>query len=118
MIVTIDTAKKAQIDRDVAIENLDFWFKNVTAEGFTTSYGWRLGMTESDVTLLTGQFVLAKEAAAAELPLPPVVDMAGVPHQIDDIEELTGLMLAYGAARSALSAEYAARKAAIMESEE
>lgn len=117
-MITIDPAKKAEIDRRVALDNLDFWFKNVTAEGYTTSYGWKLGLSESDITLLTGQFVLAKEAAAAELPLPPVVDMAGVPHQLETIEELTELMLAYGAARSALSAEYADRKAQILESVE
>jgi hypothetical protein len=57
---------------------------------------------------------LAKEAAAAELPLPPVIDTDGVAHQLS-ISELTALMLAYGAHRAAISTEYAARKAAIEE---
>lgn len=114
-IVSINAEKKAQIDRDTALANLEFWFRNVIADGFTTPGGWKLGLTEADVTLLTGQFVLAKEAAAADLDLPPVVDMAGVPHQLASIEELTELMLLYGQARAALSAEYASRKAAILE---
>jgi hypothetical protein len=118
MTITIDPVKKAEIDREVALANLDYWFQNTLDGGFTTSYGWRLGLSESDVTLLTGQFVLAKEADAAELPIPAVVDKDGVPHQLETIEELTGLMLSYGAARSALSAEYATRKAAIMENQE
>lgn len=114
-MITINTEKKAEIDRRVALENLDFWFNNVVADGYTTSHGWKLGLTEADVTLLTGQFVLAKEASAAELPLPPVVDMAGVPHTFETIEDLTALMLEYGGARAAISAEYAARKADILD---
>lgn len=113
-MITINLEKKAEIDRRIALESLDFWFNNVIEDGYTTSAGWKLGLKESDVTLLTGQFVLAKEAAAAELPLPPVVDMAGVPHQLDTIEELTALMLEYGAARAAISAEYASRKSQIL----
>lgn len=114
-MITIDPAKKAELDRRVAMENLDFWFSNVLDDGFTTEDGWKLGLREADVTLLTGQFVLAKEAAAAELPIPPVIDTAGVPHSFESIEDLTALMLAYGSARAALSAEYASRKAAILE---
>lgn len=113
-LVTVNADKKAAIDRDTALANLDFWFNNIIEDGFTTADGWKLGLRESDVTLLTGQFVLAKEAATAELPLPPVVDKAGEPHQFESIEDLTALMLAYGGARAALSAEYATRKAAIL----
>lgn len=113
-IVSINPDKKAAIDRATALANLDFWFANVIADGFVTPAGWKLGMQESDVALLTGQFVLAREAAAAEMPLPPVVDAAGVPHQIETIEELSQIMLLYGQARAALSSEYASRKAAIL----
>lgn len=116
MVVSIDPAKKAEIDRKVALANLDFWFENAVSDGFETGNGWKLGLRESDVTLLTGQFVLAKEAAAIGLPLPPVVDVDGVPHEFETIEELTTLMLGYGTARAELSAEYATRKAAILNS--
>jgi hypothetical protein len=113
-LVTVNPAKKAEIDRKAALRGVDAWFKEEVAKGFTTADGWKLGLSESDVTLLTGQFVLAKEAASAALPLPPVIDMAGVPHSLT-LAELTALMLGYGGHRAALSTEYAARKAAIEE---
>jgi hypothetical protein len=113
-IISVDPAKKSAIDRKAALRGVDAWFRSEVAKGFTTASGWKMGLTESDVTLLTGQFVLAKEADAADLPLPPVIDLAGVPHTLT-LAELTALMLAYGAHRAALSTEYAARKAAIEE---
>ena len=113
-LVTVDPAKKAAIDRKASLRGVDAWFAGEIAKGFTTADGWKLGLSESDVTLLTGQFVLAKEAASADLPLPPVIDMAGVPHTLT-LAELTALMLGYGGHRAALSTEYAARKAAIEE---
>jgi len=109
-VITIDPAKKAEIDAAKAQSELDAWFSDMIAEGFTTEAGWRLGLKESDVTLLTGQFILAKEADAAHLPLPPVIDMAGAPHQLS-MSDLTTVMLAYGQYRANLSAEYSQRKA-------
>lgn len=111
-LVTVDPLKKAALDRKAALRGVDAWFAGEVAKGYATADGWKLGLSESDVTLLTGQFVLAKEAAAAGLLLPPVIDTAGVPHSLT-LEELTSLMLAYGGYRAALSTEYAARKAAI-----
>jgi hypothetical protein len=112
-LITIDQAKKARIDADAALRAEDAWFASETAKGYTSPEGYVLGLTDRDVTLLTGNFVLAKEAAALGAPLPPVIDKDGGVHQIDSIEDLTLLMLAYGQHRAALSAEYSARKAAI-----
>lgn len=112
-IVTIDPAKRAEIDRRHALRAVDDWFAGELAKGFATADGWRLGLSESDVTLLTGNYVLAREAAALGMPIPPIVDMGGTPHAMAEIEELTAIMLAYGQHRAALSAEYATRKAAI-----
>lgn len=111
-LITIDPAKKAAIDRKAALAAIDAWFAGEIAKGYSTVSGWKLGLTESDVTLLTGQFVLAKEADAAGLPLPPVIDTDGIPHQLS-ITELTELMLSYGEHRASLSAEYAYRKAGV-----
>lgn len=111
-LVTINPALKAAIDRKAALRVADEWFAGELANGYETEDGWKLGLAESDVTLLTGQFVLAKEASAVGLPLPPVIDTDGVVHQLS-LPELTALMLAYGAHRAALSSEYAARKATI-----
>jgi hypothetical protein len=111
-LVTVNAAKKAEIDRKISLADLNAWFAAQVAAGFTTEDGWKLGMSESDVTLLTGQFVLATAADAAGLDLPPVFDTDGVAHQLS-LAELTALMLGYGGHRAALSTEYATRKAAI-----
>lgn len=108
MKITINQDKAAEIDRRLAVEAADSWFKSQVSLGFETPEGWRLGLTESDVTLLTGAFVLAKEADSMGLPLPPIVDMAGQPHQLS-LADMTTLMLLYGQHRAALSAEYATR---------
>jgi hypothetical protein len=72
--------------------------------GWETPLGWRLAWQPDDVALLTGLFVLAKEADALGLTQPVVVtDMAGERHSLT-FTEFRDLMLAYGAARAALSA--------------
>ena len=111
-LIQIDQTKKAEIDRRLAVEAADAWYAEQVAAGFQTAFGWRLGIAESDVTLLTGAFVLAKEAAAMGLGLPPIVDMDGVPHSLT-MEQMTAVMLAYGQHRANVSGEYAARKAAV-----
>jgi hypothetical protein len=98
-------------DETPRAETPDEWFNSQIAAGFTTSYGWKLGLTNTDLSLLTGAFVLAKEAHTMDLPIPAIYDTAGVPHTLS-IEDLTYLMLAYGQYRGTLSAEYAARKTA------
>ena len=117
-VVTVDPARKAAIDEKLAADQakveFDSWWIEQIEQGFRSADGIRLGLTTEDVTLLTGNFVLAKEAAALGLDIPPVIDRDGIPHALD-IEELTTLMLEYGQHRAALSAEYAQRRAAITE---
>lgn len=92
---------------------VDAWFQEQIKAGFTTSRGFRLGLTTEDVALLTGNYVLAKSGAELGLPVPPIIDMDGVPHAFSSIEELTFLMLEYGQYRANLSATYASRKEAV-----
>lgn len=110
--ITINETKRAAIDAQVAIAAANDWFAAQIEQGFESDSGIRLGLTSEDVTLLTGNFVLAKEASAMSLDIPPVIDKDGVPHALD-MEELTALMLEYGQHRAALSAEYAQRKNAL-----
>jgi hypothetical protein len=110
--VYLDPVKKAAVDVAKALAEVDAWFAGEIAKGFVTDDGWKLGLSESDVTLLTGHYVLAKEASALGLPVPPVIDADGVPHAFESIQDLTALMLGYGQHRAELSMEYAARKAA------
>lgn len=114
--ITINAAKKAEIDASLeamtAAQGADLWYADQVALGFASAGGIRLGISTDDVALLTGNYVLAKEAAALSLPVPAIIDRDGVPHELD-IEDLTALMLEYGQHRAALSAEYAQRKATI-----
>lgn len=112
-LISIDPVKKAEIDRQAALADVDKWFEEQIAAGFTTPEGWKLGMRQEDVALLTGNYVLAKEAAEIGAELPPIIDTDGVPHQLPSIQQMTQLMLSYGQARSAVSAEYAAKRAAV-----
>ena len=116
-IITIDPVKKASIDREMRLAGVQAWFDGEIAKGFETADGWKLGMTQADVTLLTGNYVLAKEAAAMGLSIPPVIDTDGVAHEMEEIEELTAVMLAYGQHRANLSSEYATRRAAAIAGE-
>ena len=100
-------AKNAQLRE---IENN--WQATIAA-GWPTPYGWKLGLTPQDITLLTGAFILAKEAQTMGLASSGViVDTDGLAHELS-VADLTGLMLQYGQARAALSAAYAASKAAL-----
>jgi NAD(P)-dependent dehydrogenase (short-subunit alcohol dehydrogenase family) len=100
-------AKNAQLRE---IENN--WQATIAA-GWPTPYGWKLGLTPQDITLLTGAFILAKETQTMGLASSGViVDTDGLAHELS-VADLTGLMLQYGQARAALSAAYAASKAAL-----
>ena len=100
----LDTAKSnklAEIDNDwkIAIQN-----------GWETPNGWKLGIDTQDVTLLTGLFILAKEAASLGMVEPAtLIDMDGQSHSLT-LVELTNLMLQYGSARATLSTQYANRR--------
>lgn len=95
------------------LEELEQSWKTSILNGWETPEGWKLGLDTQDVTLLTGAFILAKEAADAGITnSTSIIDTAGEPHQLT-IQELTSLMLQYGSARATLSADYANKKHAI-----
>lgn len=105
----LNADKVAESDKAAATVEANKWFAEEVAKGFESQGGIKLGLSESDVTLLTGNFILSKEAAALELPVPPVFDTEGTAWELS-IEELTGLMLEYGQHRAALSIQYALKK--------
>jgi hypothetical protein len=106
---SLNADKVAESDKAVAKESADKWFAEEVAKGFESQGGIKLGLSESDVTLLTGNFILSKEAAALELPVPPVFDTDGVAWELS-VEELTALMLEYGQHRASLSIQYSLKK--------
>lgn len=85
------------------------WQQQIT-DGFITTYGWKLGLSNNDVSLLTGAFLLAKEAYNLNLSSEAmIIDTDGISH-ILSINDLTLLMLQYGQYRTNLSSDYANTK--------
>ena len=102
--------ERAKLDK---LELVDEEWRTVLENGWETPYGFCLGVDVPDIALLNGNFVLAKEAANMGITDPTfVVDKDGVSHSFN-LTDLTALMLQYGQARAALSAEDSAKRTAI-----
>lgn len=94
--------------RTALLAALDILWKETAQTGWKTPYGWNLGLDISDVTLLTGAFLLLKEAVSIGLQTTTtIIDTDGSSHEIG-LQDLTYLMLSYGQYRSQLSLVYAA----------
>jgi hypothetical protein len=81
--------------------------------GWDSGQGFNLGIASSDVALLVGVFSLAKEAAAMGLPIPSIIAMNNSVVNSSTIDEMTLLLLRYGAARSQMSEDFAAKRRAV-----
>ena len=82
--------EKAKLEK---LEEVDEEWKTILEAGWETSYGWSLGIDISDVALLNGNFVLAKEAASLGITDPVfVIDTTGQSHAFN-LADLTSLML-------------------------
>lgn len=92
------------------LEELDNNWQEILKNGWTTPYGWKLGIDTQDVTLLTGAFILAKEAHSMGLSSTgTIIDMGGQSHELS-IQDMTILMLQYGQFRSQLSSQDALKR--------
>lgn len=112
-INTILNAWPLEILKINKIQQLDNkWIADIN-NGFETSYGWKLGLSNNDVTLLTGAFLLGKEASNMNLSQSTtIIDKDGISHTIP-INDLTVLMLQYGQYRTQLSTIYSQIKTLI-----
>ena len=100
--------------RDYNLQQLDAWFSSQIDAGYLTNFGFILGLKSDDITLLTGNYILAQAAANLGQPIPPIIDTTGQAQQIQDMQTLTLIMLEYGNYRSQLSEAYASKKAEIL----
>lgn len=99
------------------VEELNKKWQSQINNGWVTPFGWKLGLQNNDITLLTGSFILAKEMHSLGLSTEgTVVDTDGISHNLQ-ISQLTTLMLQYGQYRSLLSNEYANKKQSIEQSQ-
>jgi hypothetical protein len=88
------------------IAELDLSWSKKLKNGWVTPLGWKLGITTEDVTLLSGAFILAKEAAEMGITdLANIIDSNGVSHSIM-FSEFVELMLEYGQYRTSISLWY------------
>lgn len=98
---------KAKLEK---LEQVDTSWKTAMSNGWTTPYGWKLGTDNQDVTLLTGAFILAKEANNMGLSTKgTVIDMDGKSHELS-LQDMTILMVQYGQFRSQLSSQDALKR--------
>ena len=97
------------IEKNLKYEQIDNDFAKTIDEGYTTSYGWKMGLGIQDITLLSSFFLLAKTANDNNIPIPDLIDKDGIPRQLD-INQLTILMLQYGQYRADMSFTYATRR--------
>ena len=99
--------RKAKLEK---LEQVDISWKTTMSNGWTTPYGWKLGTDTQDVTLITGAFILAKEANSMGLSTTgTVIDMDGQSHELS-LQDMTILMLQYGQFRSQLSSQDALKR--------
>jgi hypothetical protein len=98
---------KAKLEK---LEQVDISWKTTMSNGWTTPYGWKLGTDNQDVTLLTGAFILAKEANNMGLSTTgTIIDMDGKSHELS-LQDMTTLMLQYGQFRSQISSQDALKR--------
>jgi hypothetical protein len=102
---TLNELKKEKLDllaqTWASVLRSGFW---TTLDG-TTENGFFLRLETADVTLLTGAFLLLKEATAIDATATTViVDTSETPHVVD-LAQMTAVMLGYGNHRALLSSE-------------
>ena len=72
-----------------------------------------MGISASDVALLSANFSMAKEASVLGYPIPPIITQNDQEIAFSDIQSLTMFMLQYGEYRSSISKTFAARRRAV-----
>lgn len=95
------------------LQEIDSQWTALEKTGWDSGQGFNLGIASSDVALLVGVFSLAKEAAAMGLPIPSIIAMNNSVVNFSTIDEMTLLLLRYGAARSQMSEDFAAKRRAV-----
>lgn len=102
----------AEAKRIKLLDIEDAWQKLESA-GWDSGAKFNLGITPSDVALLVGVYVLAKEASTLGLPIPSIIAKDNSSIQFATLAEMTTLLLRYGAARAELSSTFAFKRKAV-----
>jgi len=106
--ISIEQAKQNKL------QSIDSEWEKLEKTGWDTGLPQgHLGITPSDVALISGSFALAKEAANLGLPLPSLVTIENNELSFNSITEMLQLMLLYGQSRSQMSMEIASKRKAV-----
>lgn len=97
----------------IKLLNIEDSWKKLESAGWDSGAKFNLGITPSDVALLVGVYVLAKEASTLGLPIPSIIATDNSSVQFATLAEMTTLMLRYGAARAELSSAFALKRKAV-----
>ena len=95
------------------LESINTQWAALEKTGWDSGQGFFLGITPSDVALLVGVYVLAKEASALGLPIPAIIAKDNSSIQFATLPEMTTLLLRYGAARAEMSSTFALKRKAV-----
>lgn len=94
------------------LAQIDAEWEQTLAQGWDSGQGI-LGISASDVALLSGNFAMAKEAANLGYPIPSIITLNDQEIAFSDIQSMTIFMLQYGEYRSSISKTFAARRRAV-----
>ena len=108
------TAPSLNEQRAAKLAALEAWWEQQKAAGvIPPGYTFALGIDWGDVALLNGALSMAEKALANDADDSfPIVDRAGVV-RFFTVAAMNELLLSYAGARTALSIEYAGKRAAI-----
>jgi len=97
----------------IKLLNIEDAWQKLESAGWDSGAKFNLGITPSDVALLVGVYVLAKEASALGLPIPSIIAKDNSSIQFATLAEMTTLLLRYGAARAEMSSTFALKRKAV-----
>lgn len=97
----------------IKLLDIENTWQKLESAGWDSGAKFNLGITPSDVALLVGVYVLAKEASTLGLPIPSIIAKDNSSIQFATLAEMTTLLLRYGAARAELSSTFALKRKAV-----
>lgn len=97
----------------IKFSEIEYAWHALETTGWNSDQGFHIGITPSDVALLVGVYVLAKEASALGLPIPSIIAKDNSSIQFVTLNEMTTLLLRYGAARAEMSSTFALKRKAV-----
>lgn len=97
----------------IKLLDIENTWQKLESAGWDSGAKFNLGITPSDVALLVGVYVLAKEASTLGLPIPSIIAKDNSSIQFVTLDEMTNLLLRYGAARAEMSSTFALKRKAV-----